>query len=421
MKATKVLALTCLLVFFGSIVFARVLPPTRSEIESDLKGKEFFIYYTWGEGGEKASLSENDRFYALIEDEKTRFDPAARTWTLHFSLEAHMGKVALYGPMVVKYKKAGDAWALTDVDFDQDGDRPTGEKPVTQDDKRSFDLRVAENIKKLTPKAEEGDLEAQCRLGILYSKLVHEDEGAGEARKNCATWLLKAAEKGHAVAQYELTQNFAYGWGVPQSYENEHLWALKAAKQGHGMAARLVGIQFSEGRGVAKDEKKSFEWFSKAVESGVTMSNWDLAYSYEKGRGVPVDLAKALECYRKGAIWGSDMDLKCLFDAYCEGKGCPRNPLLAYMVATILGDLLDSGRVSKVETLKQELTKSQLAEAERLARGWKLGTPLPSKVARSGAPKVVEGTSDDTPDAEDPETNESESETEKTRVKDWKQ
>jgi TPR repeat protein len=51
--------------------------------------------------------------------------------------------------------------------------------------------------------------------------------------KQAAHWFTKAAEQGHAKAQYNLGSMYAKGEGVPQSYQQAVHWYGKAAEQGN--------------------------------------------------------------------------------------------------------------------------------------------------------------------------------------------
>ena len=51
-----------------------------------------------------------------------------------------------------------------------------------------------------------------------------------------ARWYQKAAEQGHAVAQYNLGNRFASGRGVPQNNAEAMEWYRMAAEQGYNKA-----------------------------------------------------------------------------------------------------------------------------------------------------------------------------------------
>ena len=70
---------------------------------------------------------------------------------------------------------------------------------------------VRKNIKL----AEQGDAEAQYRLGRLYTKGL----GVPQDYTQAADLYRKAAEQGNAAAQRNLGWLYTKGLGVPQDYE----------------------------------------------------------------------------------------------------------------------------------------------------------------------------------------------------------
>jgi TPR repeat protein len=149
--------------------------------------------------------------------------------------------------------------------------------------------------------AEQGDVQAQTRLGYMYG------EGRGVAKDEAKAVELyrKAAEQGNAQAQTGLGVMYAYGRGIPKDEGKAAEWYRKAAEQGHAQAQTRLGYMYGEGRGVAKDEAKAVEWYRKAAEQGDAHAQTHLGVMYEKGRGVTKDETKAVEWYRKAAEQGN--------------------------------------------------------------------------------------------------------------------
>jgi hypothetical protein len=85
--------------------------------------------------------------------------------------------------------------------------------------------------------AEQGDAEAQHRLGMLYAKGIGVRQDYAEA----ARWYRKAADQGHTQAQYELGRLYAQGLGVPRNYTDAAKWCRLAAEQGHAPAQHFLG------------------------------------------------------------------------------------------------------------------------------------------------------------------------------------
>ena len=86
--------------------------------------------------------------------------------------------------------------------------------------------------------AEQGDAEAQYRLGLMYDK----GQGISRDLKEAFRWYSLAAEKGHAEAEYSLGLMFYFGQGVEQNYQEAIKWFRLAAKHGKADAAYLSGL-----------------------------------------------------------------------------------------------------------------------------------------------------------------------------------
>jgi TPR repeat protein len=82
------------------------------------------------------------------------------------------------------------------------------------------------------PLAEQGDAEAQYKLGTMY------DIGQGVPLDNAKAvrWFRKAAEQGDAPSQFRLGNMYDVGHGVPQDYVEAHKWYSLAAAAGEPSA-----------------------------------------------------------------------------------------------------------------------------------------------------------------------------------------
>jgi tetratricopeptide (TPR) repeat protein len=76
--------------------------------------------------------------------------------------------------------------------------------------------------------AEQGNAEAQFRLGVCYEAGLGVPQDYAEA----ARWYRKAAEHGNAKAQLGLGVCYLFEQGVPQDYTEAAKWYRKSADQG---------------------------------------------------------------------------------------------------------------------------------------------------------------------------------------------
>lgn len=62
--------------------------------------------------------------------------------------------------------------------------------------------------------------------------------------------LIKKANSGDPIAQYNLGVHYERGDGVAQSYSEAAKWYLKAAEQGDASAQNNLGLYYTYGKGV---------------------------------------------------------------------------------------------------------------------------------------------------------------------------
>lgn len=106
--------------------------------------------------------------------------------------------------------------------------------------------------------------------------------------------LRRAAEHGHALAQYRLSKLYEAGQGVERNLQTALRWAERAAEAGNCRAMHDVGVFYAQGEGGAHDEAAAFRWFRQAAEFGVADSQFNLGVLYQSGRGVSQNAPEAL-------------------------------------------------------------------------------------------------------------------------------
>ncbi len=124
--------------------------------------------------------------------------------------------------------------------------------------------------------AEAGDADAQNALGTLYS------DGLAVPRdyRSAADWYEKAAQQGHAQAQFNLGFLHYHGAGegdlaLPQDLAQATRWLSAAAEAGNPMAAQLLGRIYSRGHGTEADEEAALHWSRRAAEHGLAGGQFD--------------------------------------------------------------------------------------------------------------------------------------------------
>jgi len=216
--------------------------------------------------------------------------------------------------------------------------------------------RRSQAILELQPLAENGDSEAQFALGKIY----HDEEGAlrqeydflirerlpitdpvwfGLAklnREHAETWLVRSAKQGNLQAQKFLWEDFfnsesdPYFPGSSEDKKKKFHWVQIVAERGHPESQYYLGEEYLAGKFLLQDYSKALHWLGLAAEQEHIWAMWKLGVLYSEIKGVEEDLVQAHKWFN-----------------------------LAHVS-------------SKRDALAKEMTNEQIAEAQRLAREWKV-------------------------------------------------
>ncbi len=127
-----------------------------------------------------------------------------------------------------------------------------------------FVTNCADFYDKTKDLAEQGNVDAQYNLGLMYYK----GEGVLQDYKEAEKWFRMAAKQGDPIAQSELASMYAKGEGVPQDYSEAEKWFLKAAEQGNAIAQHNLGVMYYNGQGGQSDYLKAYAWINVAAANG---------------------------------------------------------------------------------------------------------------------------------------------------------
>ncbi len=120
-------------------------------------------------------------------------------------------------------------------------------------------------------------------------------------------WLKKAAQKGHAPAQYQLAVMYYTGEGMEQNTQRARELLEKAAQQGYAPAQYLLALMYSNGAGMEQRyTARAIEWYEKAAQQGYAPAQYLLAEMYYKGEGGKTDKPQARYWLEKAAQQGFD-------------------------------------------------------------------------------------------------------------------
>ena len=98
--------------------------------------------------------------------------------------------------------------------------------------------------------------------------------------------LRKAADEGHAGAQYYLGHLYRRGRGVERDHVKAVQWYRMAADQGHANAQYRLGVMYQEQQGVKRDYAEAARWYRKAADQDHALAQYNLGMLFKNGRGV---------------------------------------------------------------------------------------------------------------------------------------
>ena len=159
--------------------------------------------------------------------------------------------------------------------------------------------------------AAHGRAEDFYHLGVMFDLGVSVEKSARQAR----VWFKKAAEAGHADAQFAMARSFE-----SSDLEISVAWYQKAAAQGHADAQAALADLHLRGLGGAPDQMSAVNWYAKAAAQGHATAQFGLATLLQSGRDTIVfDLLS-------GAAAGGHSGAQCaMADRYAQGKGVAQN------------------------------------------------------------------------------------------------
>ena len=92
--------------------------------------------------------------------------------------------------------------------------------------------------------------------------------------------LKRSAEQGNAEAQYKLGLMYDIGKEVDQDYQKAFKWYEKSANQGLASSQSKLGSMYRYGKGVEVNHAKASEWYWKAYEQGNEEAHYQLGTIY---------------------------------------------------------------------------------------------------------------------------------------------
>ena len=129
--------------------------------------------------------------------------------------------------------------------------------------------------------------------------------------------------------------------------------------------ALVAGLAFGQ---------KDIDDLRKRAEQGDADAQHSLGVMYHNGEGVPQDYAEAVKWYRLAAEQGFAVAQLNLVFMYYNGEGVPQDYVQAHKWSNLAASKATGDNREKATSLRDavaaQMTREQIAEAQRLAREW---------------------------------------------------
>ena len=166
---------------------------------------------------------------------------------------------------------------------------------------------------KLKLAAEGGAADAQCS----YAKLLYERGKLDDALR----WFEKAAESGHAEAQYQLANCYLKDRGAVGDMSKARVWLEKAAARQHFAARqRLEWVKARQAQAEAAALRTK-----RAADAGNANAQYDLARQYLTGAFAPPDIPAAAHYFEMAARQNHPDAQFALFTLHDQGLGVDKS------------------------------------------------------------------------------------------------
>lgn len=173
--------------------------------------------------------------------------------------------------------------------------------------------------------AELGHATAQYYVGWMYEY----GQGVDKDMDLAMQWYQKSADQGNQYAQFVLGESYYYGMrGKEVNYDMSFRWLELSAKQGNKNAEYYLGLSYDSGRGVAVNQQIAIQYFYfSAMQGHIDGALYNLMAHYQNGNVHAIDRPRCMLCFEKFS--NQDWVMTGLGDIYKKGIGVAKNEKVA--------------------------------------------------------------------------------------------
>lgn len=222
------------------------------------------------------------------------------------------------------------------------------------------DTHYAKRLKLL---AEQGNSEAQIRLGEIYRTSFVVRRSPTTALK----WFRQAAEGGSAEGQFKLGDMLKDGQGTRQDYAEAIKWFEQAAEKGHVEAGFRVGWFLERGWGCSRNIEEAMARYIRAANAGSAGAQMWLSIVYSNGKTIPKDEEASARWERLAAAQIVPTSIRGLAMHYFGGRLAPKSMLIAHALRRLAAILSPTDeRDTILEVTAERMTAEERKASELL-------------------------------------------------------
>jgi TPR repeat protein len=239
-----------------------------------------------------------------------------------------------------------------------------------------------------------GNAEAQFRMARLMMPNDGDKDATTSHPKDAMKaieWFSKAVEQKHVLAAYQLGTIYENGKHVTVDLVRAFdLYQLAALGNNPDAMLKLAGFLY-QGKGVAQDKKESLRFLVRSAELGNVDAQYSLGNQYHDGELMPRSLELAISWWKQSAIGGNLLGMVRMAELYFfstdEAVLIEKDNVLAYSWYNLAAVSGMPDVAKNRDVIGSLLSPVEIAEAQRLSSGWKVGVLLARESGSAGGGK----------------------------------
>ncbi|MBC8286952.1 MAG: sel1 repeat family protein [Nitrospinae bacterium] len=177
-------------------------------------------------------------------------------------------------------------------------------------------------------------------------------------------FLTNDAENGVVDAQIDLGVMYANGQYVPQDDRQSAKWYRLAAENGDSRAQIILSVMYAKGQGVPQSDQKAVKWLRFSMKERVAPEKTHI-YNLAK-KNVSSAIKILIDDAENGVVEAQNY----LGTMYANGQGVPRDYVLAHMWYNLSGLQGHKAATAQINLVERKMSPEQIEKAQEMVRDW---------------------------------------------------